>query len=70
MVEEIQGTGSSAHLLDTRKTVPGLRALDKVAVVIGGGRNHRYGLFDAVIIKDNHIAVAGGIATAFRSVES
>jgi nicotinate-nucleotide pyrophosphorylase (carboxylating) len=55
---------SKVKVLDTRKTVPGLRVLDKYAVRIGGGFNHRFGLFDAVLIKDNHIAVAGSITRA------
>lgn len=53
-------------MLETRKTVPGLRLLDKWAVVIGGGANHRMGLFDMMMIKDNHIAAAGGITAACR----
>lgn len=53
-----------ARILETRKTVPGLRVLDKWAVLIGGGENHRMGLFDMVMIKDNHIAAAGGITQA------
>jgi nicotinate-nucleotide pyrophosphorylase (carboxylating) len=61
-VEAVKGT--KAKILDTRKTVPGLRLLDKMAVKIGGGFNHRMGLYDAVLIKDNHIAAAGGIAEA------
>jgi nicotinate-nucleotide pyrophosphorylase (carboxylating) len=61
-VEEIEGTG--AEICDTRKTLPGLRAFQKYAVHIGGGVNHRFGLDDAVLIKDNHIAIAGGIETA------
>ena len=56
--------GSGARVLDTRKTTPGLRELEKQAVAAGGGTNHRRGLFDAVLIKENHIAVAGGIAAA------
>ncbi len=55
-------------ILDTRKTGPGMRALDKYAVAMGGGTNHREGLFDGIIIKDNHIAAAGGIAIAVRRV--
>lgn len=55
---------ASAHIVDTRKTTPGLRALEKYAVRCGGGKNHRFGLDDAVLIKDNHIAVAGGIEQA------
>ena len=58
-VKAVEGTG--AIILDTRKTTPGLRALEKYAVRCGGGFNHRFGLDDAMLIKDNHIAVAGGI---------
>lgn len=65
-VEAVGGTG--AKILDTRKTVPGLRVLDKYAVKIGGGFNHRFGLYDGVLIKDNHIAAAGGIHTAVTRV--
>lgn len=61
---------SKARILDTRKTVPGLRALDKWAVAIGGGANHRLGLFDLAMIKDNHIAAAGGIAEAVARVRA
>jgi nicotinate-nucleotide pyrophosphorylase (carboxylating) len=61
---EVQGTG--ARVLDTRKTIPGLRALEKAAVVAGGATNHRVGLFDAILIKENHIAAAGGIAQAIE----
>jgi len=57
-------SGSDAQILDTRKTAPGLRILDKEAVQLGGGRNHRVGLFDMVLIKDNHIDFAGSITTA------
>jgi nicotinate-nucleotide pyrophosphorylase (carboxylating) len=56
--------GSGARILDTRKTTPGLRALEKAAVVAGGGANHRMGLHDAVLLKENHVAVAGGVAEA------
>ena len=56
----------SVKILDTRKTTPGWRALEKYAVTVGGGTNHRSGLFDAVLIKDNHISVTGGIAEAVR----
>jgi nicotinate-nucleotide pyrophosphorylase (carboxylating) len=56
--------GSNARIADTRKTIPGLRALDKYAVRMGGGINHRFGLHDAVMIKDNHIVAAGGITPA------
>jgi nicotinate-nucleotide pyrophosphorylase (carboxylating) len=61
-VEAVEGTG--AHILDTRKTTPGLRVLEKAAVAAGGGRNHRMGLHDAILIKENHIALAGGVAKA------
>ena len=60
--------GTNAEILDTRKTVPGLRILDKYAVRVGGGRNHRYGLYDGILIKDNHIEAAGGIGKAVRRV--
>lgn len=56
--------GTSTHIIDTRKTVPGLRALAKYAVRVGGGHNHRFGLYDGVLIKDNHIQAAGGIRPA------
>jgi len=56
------------RIVDTRKTTPGLRILEKYAVRMGGGCNHRFGLYDAVLIKDNHIAVAGGIKSAVNSV--
>jgi len=58
--------GTRAVILDTRKTAPGLRVLDKLSVRLGGGQNHRLGLFDMVLIKDNHIAAAEGIAEAVR----
>jgi nicotinate-nucleotide pyrophosphorylase (carboxylating) len=60
--------GLKAELLDTRKTLPGLRALEKYAVRAGGGKNHRYALYDGVLIKENHIAVAGGIIKAVASI--
>lgn len=63
-VERIAGTG--ATLLDTRKTIPGLRRLEKYATRMGGARNHRMGLWDAAMIKDNHVAVAGDVGTAVR----
>ena len=63
-----QVSGTHAKILDTRKTVPGLRYLDKYAVKIGGGFNHRFGLYDGVLIKDNHIAAAGGISQALSKV--
>ncbi len=56
--------GTQARILDTRKTTPGLRSLEKMAVQLGGGQNHRFGLSDGVLIKDNHIKAAGGIAQA------
>jgi nicotinate-nucleotide pyrophosphorylase (carboxylating) len=61
---EVQGT--AARVLDTRKTTPGLRALEKAAVAAGGASNHRAGLYDAILIKENHIAAAGGIAEAIE----
>lgn len=67
MVKAVRCT--SATILDTRKTVPGLRLLDKWAVSIGGGANHRIGLYDMVMIKDNHIAAAGGIKAAVEATE-
>lgn len=63
-VAAVEGTG--ARVVDTRKTTPGLRVLDKYAVRVGGGINHRTGLYDGVLIKENHIAAAGGIAEAVR----
>ena len=65
-VNAVSGTGT--EILDTRKTVPGLRVLDKYSVKAGGGTNHRIGLYDMVLIKDNHIKVAGGIAKAVDNV--
>lgn len=65
MVEIVAGTG--AKILDTRKTTPGLRVLEKWAVSIGGGTNHRFGLFDMVMLKDNHIDYAGGIDKAINA---
>jgi nicotinate-nucleotide pyrophosphorylase (carboxylating) len=64
-VRAVEGTG--ARILDTRKTTPGLRELEKAAVKAGGGRNHRLGLFDAMLVKENHIAAAGGVGEATRS---
>jgi nicotinate-nucleotide pyrophosphorylase (carboxylating) len=61
-VEQLAGT--HARIRDTRKTTPGLRALEKYAVMCGGGTNHRFGLFDAILIKENHIAIAGGVKAA------
>ncbi len=59
--------GTRTRILDTRKTTPGLRALEKDAVLLGGGQNHRFGLSDGVLIKDNHIKAAGGIAQAITA---
>jgi nicotinate-nucleotide pyrophosphorylase (carboxylating) len=63
-VAAVEGTG--ARILDTRKTTPGLRALERRAVALGGGRNHRAGLFDAILVKENHAALAGGVGEATR----
>ncbi|NPA58535.1 MAG: carboxylating nicotinate-nucleotide diphosphorylase, partial [Aquificae bacterium] len=65
-VERIKDTG--AVLLDTRKTTPGFRAFEKYAVRVGGGKNHRFALYDMVLIKDNHIALAGGITEAVKQI--
>ena len=62
--------GTAARIADTRKTTPGLRALEKHAVRCGGGHNHRFGLFDAVMLKDNHLVAAGGIAPAVAAVRA
>jgi nicotinate-nucleotide pyrophosphorylase (carboxylating) len=64
-VRAIEGTG--AEILDTRKTTPTLRPLEKAAVVAGGGTSHRFGLFDMVLIKENHVAAAGGVGPAVRA---
>jgi nicotinate-nucleotide pyrophosphorylase (carboxylating) len=66
-VREIEGTG--AQILDTRKTTPGLRALEKYAVRVGGGRSHRKSLAEAVLIKENHIRMAGGVAAALQAAQ-
>jgi len=66
-VEQVQGT--SAKILDTRKTLPGFRVLDKYAVRMGGGTNHRMGLYDMVLIKSNHVELAGGIGNAIRKIK-
>ncbi|MPY92394.1 MAG: carboxylating nicotinate-nucleotide diphosphorylase [Acidimicrobiia bacterium] len=66
VVDEVAGTG--ATVVCTRKTTPGLRALEKYAVRAGGGANHRFGLDDAVLVKDNHLAIAGSVAEAVRRV--
>jgi nicotinate-nucleotide pyrophosphorylase (carboxylating) len=65
-VERLQGT--DARILDTRKTTPGLRRLEKAAVLAGGGYNHRHGLYDMVLVKENHIRAAGGITAALEAV--
>jgi nicotinate-nucleotide pyrophosphorylase (carboxylating) len=67
-VETVHGT--AARVLDTRKTAPGLRLLDKYAVRMGGGHNHRVGLFDGVLIKDNHLRAAGGVGEAVRRAQA
>lgn len=61
--------GYKAKILDTRKTTPGLRNLEKYAVIIGGGQNHRFGLFDGILVKDNHIKAAGGIKEALALLD-
>jgi nicotinate-nucleotide pyrophosphorylase (carboxylating) len=66
-VEAVRGT--RAAILDTRKTIPGLRVAEKYAVRCGGGKNHRMGLYDAILIKENHIAAAGGLTAAFRAAQ-
>ena len=68
LVDRVKHT--RAIILDTRKTTPGLRIFEKYAVRCGGGTNHRFGLYDAILIKDNHIAVAGGVAEAIRRARS
>ena len=68
MVGAVEGTGIA--VLDTRKTTPGLRFLEKYAVVMGGGKNHRFGLYDGILIKENHIRAAGGIEAAVSRVRS
>src|SRR5690606_6529860 len=66
VVEEVKGTG--VKILDTRKTTPNFRMCEKWAVAIGGAQNHRYGLYDMVMLKDNHNDYAGGITNAVKSV--
>ena len=68
LVALVAGTGT--EIVCTRKTTPGLRALEKYAVRVGGGSNHRFGLDDAVLVKDNHVAVAGGVTEAVRRVRA
>jgi nicotinate-nucleotide pyrophosphorylase (carboxylating) len=67
-VAAVEGTG--ARIRDTRKTTPGLRALEKAAVVVGGGMNHRMSLSDAALVKDNHVVAAGGVTQAFEAVRA
>jgi nicotinate-nucleotide pyrophosphorylase (carboxylating) len=67
-VDAVAGTG--VRILDTRKTTPGLRTLEKAAVAAGGGTNHRAGLYDAILIKENHAALAGGVASAVRAARA
>ncbi|GAB5602331.1 carboxylating nicotinate-nucleotide diphosphorylase [Thermus sp. FJN-A] len=67
-VEALEGT--KAKVLDTRKTTPGLRALEKYAVRVGGGQNHRFGLFDGILLKENHIRAAGGVGEAVRRAKA
>jgi nicotinate-nucleotide pyrophosphorylase (carboxylating) len=62
--------GTAARIVDTRKTTPGLRLLEKYAVRVGGGYNHRFGLFDGILIKDNHIVAAGGVAPAIQAARN
>ncbi|WP_417580599.1 carboxylating nicotinate-nucleotide diphosphorylase [Pelagibacterium sp.] len=66
----LQTEGTTAHICCTRKTTPGLRALEKYAVRCGGGHNHRFGLNDAILIKDNHIAVSGGVRQAVEAARA
>src|SRR5215218_3947319 len=66
VVSQVRGAGGTAQILDTRKTTPGLRRLEKAAVAAGGGVNHRAGLYDAILIKENHAALAGGVGEAVR----
>ena len=70
MKKKLELGSSSCKILDTRKTVPGLRVLDKWAVLLGGGTGHRIGLFDMMMIKDNHIAAAGGIEKALQRADA
>jgi nicotinate-nucleotide pyrophosphorylase (carboxylating) len=67
-VAAVDGTG--ARILDTRKTTPGLRSLEKAAVAAGGGTNHRHGLYDAILIKENHAQIAGGVGEAVRKASA
>ena len=67
-VDAVQGT--RARIVDTRKTLPGLRIAQKYAVTVGGGANHRMGLYDAILIKENHIAAAGGVAAVLAKAHA
>jgi nicotinate-nucleotide pyrophosphorylase (carboxylating) len=67
-VDAVAGTG--ARIVDTRKTLPGWRVLDKYATAVGGAVNHRVGLFDGILLKDNHVALAGGIAAAVKAARA
>ena len=67
-VDAVEGTG--AAIVDTRKTLPGWRALDKYATAVGGATNHRFGLFDGILLKDNHVALAGGVALAVKAAKA
>jgi nicotinate-nucleotide pyrophosphorylase (carboxylating) len=69
VVRKVREAGGTAQILDTRKTTPGLRQLEKAAVAAGGGTNHRQGLYDAILIKENHAALAGGIGEAVRRAQ-
>ena len=68
IADKIKGTG--AQVLDTRKTTPGIRQLEKMAVVIGGGMNHRFGLYDMIMLKDNHIDFVGGVRNAIEKTKA
>ncbi len=70
VVSAVRGAGATAQILDTRKTTPGLRRLEKAAVAHGGGVNHRAGLYDAILIKENHSALAGGVGEAVRRAQA
>jgi nicotinate-nucleotide pyrophosphorylase (carboxylating) len=69
-VDQLSSLTRAPRIVDTRKTTPGLRVLEKYAVRVGGGHNHRFGLYDAVLLKDNHIKAAGGVARAIRAAKS
>src|SRR3954447_12951631 len=70
VVAAVREAGGTATILDTRKTTPGMRGLEKAAVMAGGGTNHRTGLFDAILIKENHSVLGGGVAQAVRSARA